>query len=144
MSAFEHGEPEDGDLVAPAKKVKVPGDVADAVKTLIRWAGDDPTREGLLDAACPMLYTTDAATFATSLARARDAAAPAPIWTGIGAWRLPLDATLDRMRLARRSGSAGVLLFRYDALTATGDHAGRLWSDLRTVWSETDRPGGGR
>ena len=41
--------PEDGDLVSPAKKVKVPADVADAVKTLIRWAGDDPEREGLLD-----------------------------------------------------------------------------------------------
>ena len=41
--------PEDGDLVAPAKKVKVPEDVAEAVKTLIRWAGDDPAREGLLD-----------------------------------------------------------------------------------------------
>jgi GTP cyclohydrolase I len=41
--------PEDGDLVAPAKKVKVPADVADAVRTLIRWAGDDPEREGLLD-----------------------------------------------------------------------------------------------
>ena len=41
--------PEDGDLVAPAKKVKVPRDVANAVKTLIRWAGDDPDREGLLD-----------------------------------------------------------------------------------------------
>ena len=41
--------PDDGDLVAPAKKVKVPDDVADAVRTLIRWAGDDPEREGLLD-----------------------------------------------------------------------------------------------
>ena len=41
--------PEDGDLVEPAKKVKVPKDVADAVKTIIRWAGDDPEREGLLD-----------------------------------------------------------------------------------------------
>ena len=27
----------------------VPADVADAIRTLIRWAGDDPTREGLLD-----------------------------------------------------------------------------------------------
>jgi GTP cyclohydrolase I len=29
--------------------VAVPQDVSDAVKTLIRWAGDDPEREGLLD-----------------------------------------------------------------------------------------------
>ena len=41
--------PEDGDLVEPTKKVKVPADVAEAVKTIIRWAGDDPEREGLLD-----------------------------------------------------------------------------------------------
>jgi GTP cyclohydrolase I len=47
--AFEHGEPEDGDLVEAPAKVAVPDDVAEAVRTLIRWAGDDPDREGLLD-----------------------------------------------------------------------------------------------
>ena len=41
--------PEDGDLVQGAPKVKVPKDVSEAVRTLIRWAGDDPDREGLLD-----------------------------------------------------------------------------------------------
>ena len=30
-------------------KPPVPQDVQDAVRTLIRWAGDDPAREGLLD-----------------------------------------------------------------------------------------------
>ena len=30
-------------------KIAVPDDVAAAVRTLIRWAGDDPEREGLLD-----------------------------------------------------------------------------------------------
>ncbi len=39
----------DGDLVAPAPKIPVPDDVAEAVRTLIRWTGDDPGREGLLD-----------------------------------------------------------------------------------------------
>jgi GTP cyclohydrolase I len=38
-----------GDLVAPAPKIAVPDEVAEAVRTLIRWAGDDPAREGLLD-----------------------------------------------------------------------------------------------
>ena len=42
-------EPEDGDLVESPPKVEVPAEVADAVRTLIRWAGDDPAREGLLD-----------------------------------------------------------------------------------------------
>ena len=41
--------PEDGDLVRSSPKVDVPDEVAEAVRTLIRWAGDDPTREGLLD-----------------------------------------------------------------------------------------------
>lgn len=30
-------------------KPAVPAEVADAVRTIIRWAGDDPDREGLLD-----------------------------------------------------------------------------------------------
>ena len=41
--------PDDGDLVEGPPKVAVPDEVADAVRTLIRWAGDDPDREGLLD-----------------------------------------------------------------------------------------------
>ena len=41
--------PDDGDLVAPDPRIAVPDDVAEAVRTLIRWAGDDPDREGLLD-----------------------------------------------------------------------------------------------
>jgi GTP cyclohydrolase IA len=32
-----------------AGKIPVPGEVADAIRTLIRWSGDDPNREGLLD-----------------------------------------------------------------------------------------------
>ena len=42
-------EPVDGDLVRPVPKVEVPKDVQDAIRALIRWAGDDPDREGLLD-----------------------------------------------------------------------------------------------
>ena len=45
----ETAEPEDGDLVREPRKVAVPDDVREAVRTLIRWAGDDPDREGLLD-----------------------------------------------------------------------------------------------
>ena len=41
--------PADGDLVAETTKPAVPQDVAEAVRTLIRWAGDDPAREGLTD-----------------------------------------------------------------------------------------------
>ena len=33
----------------PRGKLPVPSEVQDAVRTLIRWAGDDPEREGLRD-----------------------------------------------------------------------------------------------
>jgi GTP cyclohydrolase IA len=41
--------PDDGDLVSASPKVPVPDDVQEAIRTLIRWSGDDPDREGLLD-----------------------------------------------------------------------------------------------
>jgi len=34
---------------APPGKLPVPKDVQEAIRTLIRWSGDDPDREGLLD-----------------------------------------------------------------------------------------------
>ena len=45
----EHDDAEDGDLVAGLPEVDVPEHVAEAIRTLIRWAGDDPAREGLID-----------------------------------------------------------------------------------------------
>jgi GTP cyclohydrolase I len=42
-------DPEDGDIVADPKKIPVPQEVQDAIRTLIRWSGDDPKREGLID-----------------------------------------------------------------------------------------------
>ena len=46
---MSHKDPVDGDLVGGSPKIPVPDDVAEAVRTLIRWAGDDPNREGLLE-----------------------------------------------------------------------------------------------
>jgi len=45
----DSASPEDGDMVSSPAKVAVPDYVQDAVRTLIRWAGDDPEREGLID-----------------------------------------------------------------------------------------------
>jgi GTP cyclohydrolase I len=44
MSRHDH----DGDA-GPMAKLPVPDDVQDAIRTLLRWSGDDPTREGLID-----------------------------------------------------------------------------------------------
>lgn len=41
--------PDDGDLYSSPPKLAVPEDVQNAIRTLIRWAGDDPDREGLLE-----------------------------------------------------------------------------------------------
>ena len=49
MSAVDHGEPDNGDLVEEMPAVEIPDNVSEAIRTLIRWAGDDPDREGLLD-----------------------------------------------------------------------------------------------
>ncbi len=46
MSAHDDEVVKDG---GPMAKLPVPADVQDAIRTLIRWAGDDPTREGLVD-----------------------------------------------------------------------------------------------
>jgi GTP cyclohydrolase I len=44
------GEPDDGDLVESADRdAAIPGEVLEAVRTLLRWTGDDPGREGLRD-----------------------------------------------------------------------------------------------
>src|SRR6201991_3898056 len=46
---MSEADPDDGDLVEGPDRVAVPDEVQEAVRTLTRWAGDDPGREGLLD-----------------------------------------------------------------------------------------------
>jgi len=43
------GEEEEGVAPGPKAKLLVPDDVQEAIRTLIRWSGDDPEREGLVD-----------------------------------------------------------------------------------------------
>ncbi len=42
--------PDNGDIIEDSNgKIVVPEHVQEAIRTLLRWAGDDPAREGLLD-----------------------------------------------------------------------------------------------
>lgn len=41
----DHADRDDG----PLAKLPVPENVQEAIRTLLRWSGDDPTREGLVD-----------------------------------------------------------------------------------------------
>ena len=43
------GDEEEAPRGARGKKAPVPNEVQQAIRTLIRWSGDDPDREGLLD-----------------------------------------------------------------------------------------------
>ncbi|MGN6498082.1 MAG: GTP cyclohydrolase I FolE [Tsuneonella sp.] len=49
MSSLVGPDEDDPNFENGLRKPAVPEDVQEAVRTLIRWAGDDPSREGLLD-----------------------------------------------------------------------------------------------
>jgi uncharacterized lipoprotein YddW (UPF0748 family) len=70
----------------------------------------------LLDVVCPMAYATDSAVFSAQVASARQAAGERPVWAGIGAYRLSSSETIENIRIARRLGASGVVLFSYDSL----------------------------
>jgi uncharacterized lipoprotein YddW (UPF0748 family) len=73
-------------------------------------------QRGLIDAFCPMAYTTSLPVFNRQVAAARQAAAPRQVWAGIGAYRLTSAQTIDHISAARQAGAAGVVLFSYDSL----------------------------
>jgi len=73
---------------------------------------------GLLDAVCPMAYTTDPALFRAQIASAEHRAGLKPVWAGIGAFRLPPATTVENIRAARELGAEGIVLFSYDNLDA--------------------------
>jgi uncharacterized lipoprotein YddW (UPF0748 family) len=97
---------------------------------------------GVLDAVCPMAYTTDAGVFDTQIAAVRTAAGPAAVWAGIGAYRLDVGDTIDRVRAARRLGARGVVLFRYDSVAASDANQATALASLRTVLLESAGRGG--
>lgn len=78
-----------------------------------RWA-----ENGLLDAVCPMAYTTDLVVFQRQIAEAVRTTAPAVVFAGIGAYRLTAPQTVAHIGGARAAGARGIVLFSYDSVTA--------------------------
>ena len=76
-------------------------------------------RAGILDTVCPMIYTMDADAFKVAVDRVKSDAGPAAVWAGIGAYRLTPARTSENLRVVRRAGLAGALLYSYDSLTAS-------------------------
>ena len=77
---------------------------------------------GILDVACPMAYSTDTAVFQKQIEVATKTAQSAGrrVWAGIGAYRIPAESTVEKIRVARKLGSDGIILFSYDFTIRTG------------------------
>jgi uncharacterized lipoprotein YddW (UPF0748 family) len=71
---------------------------------------------GILDVACPMAYSTDTAVFRKQIevATATAHTAKRSVWAGIGAYRIPVDSTVEKINVARTVGADGIILFSYD------------------------------
>ena len=76
--------------------------------------------KGFLDAVCPMAYTPDTEIWKRQIAIARGFSFGRQVWAGIGAYRQSPESTLEKIRLARRMGVDGIILFSYgQVVTAT-------------------------
>ena len=71
---------------------------------------------GILDVACPMAYSTDTEVFRKQIEVATATAhmAGRSVWAGIGAYRIPVDSTVEKINVARILGADGIILFSYD------------------------------
>jgi len=84
---------------------------------------------GLLDAVCPMAYSSDPAVFRAQVESARVLAGDKPVWAGIGAYQLSSSETIENIEAAREIGARGIVLFSYDSLVARSGRSGSL-SDI--------------
>jgi uncharacterized lipoprotein YddW (UPF0748 family) len=92
-------------------------DASDAASRRFQdWGGW--LERGLLDAICPMAYTTDPAVFRAQITNVERLAARHAVWAGIGAWQLSPASTAENIRTARQLGAEGVILFSYDNLNS--------------------------
>jgi uncharacterized lipoprotein YddW (UPF0748 family) len=75
---------------------------------------------GILDVVCPMAYSTDTAVFRQQIELAAQSAHAAgrKVWAGIGAYRVPVESTVEKIEAARTVRADGMILFSYD-FTAT-------------------------
>lgn len=76
---------------------------------------------GILDAVCPMSYSPDERIFKRQVEVARAYVGKGQsLWAGVGAYRLDIRTTVERVRTARLLGASGVVLFSNESF-APGD-----------------------
>ena len=74
---------------------------------------------GVVDAVCPMTYTPDTKIFRAQVEQARTRlGTTAPVWAGVGAWRLPMASVVEKIRAAREAGASGVVLFSHESFVS--------------------------
>ena len=78
---------------------------------------------GILDVACPMAYSIDTAVFQKQIEVATRSAHSSgrTVWAGIGAYRIPVESTVEKIQIARGLGADGIVLFSYDFTIRAGD-----------------------
>ena len=99
---------------------------------------------GTLDVVCPMAYATDLASFSAQVAGARASAGRVPVWTGVGAYLLPVADASEHVRAARRAGAAGILVFSYDSLVTSDAGDSSYLAALRSALVESPNGIGAR
>jgi uncharacterized lipoprotein YddW (UPF0748 family) len=113
-----------------------------AARRLQDWALWAQT--GLLDAVCPMAYTPDGAAFARQVSEAAEAALPARLWVGIGAYKLTAPQAAAQIQAARRAGASGYLLFSYDSMVEAGSSDYLAQVGRAALDTDSRRSDGGR
>lgn len=97
----------------------VPDDAAALSQKFQDWPGW--LSRGILDAVCPMSYSPDERIFRRQVEVARTYVGKGQsLWAGVGAYRLDIRGTVERVRTARLLGAGGVVLFSHESL-APGD-----------------------
>jgi len=79
--------------------------------------------KGILDVACPMAYSPDTAVFQKQIELAASTAHDAGrrVWAGIGAYRIPVESTVEKINVARQLKADGIILFSYDFTARPSD-----------------------
>jgi uncharacterized lipoprotein YddW (UPF0748 family) len=74
---------------------------------------------GIIDAVCPMTYTTERSILKLQVEEARERVRKGQmLWAGVAAYRLPIEGVIDSIRVARQAGASGVVLFSHESLAA--------------------------
>ncbi len=78
---------------------------------------------GIIDVVCPMAYATDTEIFKKQIDVAAGSAhaASRQVWAGIGAYRIPVESTVEKIAVARALRADGIILFSYDFTIRPGE-----------------------